>query len=146
MLFEERRIDLYRFSRITAASFLILNSVHRIIFPKTGMVYMPSEVFSIYPVSQMTMVFLVMSVSLLCAAFILADKYTFQASGVIASGILFVVVILLLQTPHIGILPTENGMMFFDVAMRDFVVVAFFVNLSIMAKRRKMSELKETNS
>lgn len=140
MLFEAGNIDIYRFSRITAASFLILNSVHRIIYPQTGVLYMPSEVFSIYPVSKLTIVFLVMGVSLLCAAFILADKYTFQASGVIASGIFFVVIILLLQTPHLAFSPSSRGMMFFDVAMRDFVVVAFFVNLSLMAKRRNLTD------
>lgn len=137
MALEFEGIDVYMFSRLVAASFLILNSLHRILLPQTGTFYMPAEIFSVYPFSQKAIVFLVMAVSLLCAFLIIIDRYTAQASGVIASGIFIVVVILLLQTSYIGLIPSSNEMLFFDVAMRDFVVVAFFVNLSIMAKRRK---------
>ena len=137
MDFKFEEIDVYLFSRMVAASFLILNSLHRVLFPQTGTFYMPAEVFSVYPLSQKAIVFLVMAVSLVCAFLIIIDRYTVQASAIIASGILVVVVVLLLQTSYIGLIPSTNEMLFFDVAMRDLVVVAFFVNLSILAKRRK---------
>lgn len=34
-------------------------------------------------------------------------------------------------------------MIFYDVALRDFIMVAFFVNLCLMAKRRDIDEKKE---
>ncbi len=127
-------IEVYDLMRYSTAVFLVVNSVHRLANPATGMLYMSEKFFWFLPLSHTSIVYLVMAFSLFCATLILADRKTWQVSGMISLGIGFVVVMLFVQTPYLTGEPTN--MIFFDIAMRDFGLVALFSSLSLMARKR----------
>lgn len=126
--------EVYDWMRYSATIFLVVNSIHRLANPSTGVLYMSEMFFWFLPLSRLSIVYMVMAFSLLCALLILADKKTWQASSSIAAGISIVIIMLFVQTPYFT--GESSKMMFFDIAVRDFGVVALFVSLSIMAKNK----------
>ena len=133
-MLDSESLEVYDLMRYSAAVFLLVNSIHRLANPSTGVVYMSERFFWFIPLSHTTIVYTVMGFSILCAFLILMDKKTWQASSSIALGISLVTVMLLVQTPYFT--GETSNIMFFDVALRDFGLVALFTSLSIMARER----------
>lgn len=129
-------LKVYDWMRYSAVIFLVVNSIHRLANPSTGLLYMSEKFFWFLPLSHTNIVYIVMAFSILCAFLILLDKKTWEASSSIALGISFVIIMLFAQTPYFT--GETSKMMFFDVALRDFGVFALFVSLSIMAKNKKI--------
>lgn len=134
-----RSLDVYDFLRYAAAAFLLLNSTHRVLNPQTGTAYMYEGFFQHVPITDLQVVYTVMAFSFISAIFILLDIKTWVFSGLIASGIAFVSIMLFIQTGYIA----ENSAdpYFVDVAFRDVAIAGLFIALSLISRQKEAEPL-----
>lgn len=133
-MWDKVEFELYDFLRYAASIFLVVNSLQRLINPDSALFYMSEGIFRFFPLSRLTLVYIVMAFSLLCAFLILMDRKTFYASFSISLLLFCVTVLLVIES--IYFVPESSRILFQDVALRDFEVLVIFLSICILSRQR----------